>query len=305
MTQLALTKSQKRRRLRADLTGYGFLLPAILGFALFILFPLVMSFALGFTEWNLVSGLKGIKFVGLDNFVKLFQEEYFVASLKNNIIYTALYVPLSLLLGLLLALLLNAKLYGRSLLRTMIFMPYISNIVAVSIVWMALFQPTKGPINQLLISLGVMDPPRWLASPDWAMFVLVIIGVWINTGYNMVLFLAGLQNIPRELQEAAVVDGATGVQRFWYVDLPLLTPTLFFLTITGFMTSFKMFNSVKIITQGGPGMSTTVLVYYLYVQAFTLQKFGYSSAIAIVLFILIFLITFLQWKGQKKWVNYV
>lgn len=199
----------------------------------------------------------------------------------------------------------NAKLYGRSLLRTMIFMPYISNIVAVSIVWMALFQPTKGPINQLLISLGVMDPPRWLASPDWAMFVLVIIGVWINTGYNMVLFLAGLQNIPRELQEAAVVDGATGVQRFWYVDLPLLTPTLFFLTITGFMTSFKMFNSVKIITQGGPGMSTTVLVYYLYVQAFTLQKFGYSSAIAIVLFILIFLITFLQWKGQKKWVNYV
>lgn len=264
-----------------------------------------MSFALGFTEWNLVSGLKGIKFVGLDNFVKLFQDEYFVASLKNNIIYTALYVPLSLLLGLLLALLLNAKLYGRSLLRTMIFMPYISNIVAVSIVWMALFQPTKGPINQLLISLGVMDPPRWLASPDWAMFVLVIIGVWINTGYNMVLFLAGLQNIPRELQEAAVVDGATGVQRFWYVDLPLLTPTLFFLTITGFMTSFKMFNSVKIITQGGPGMSTTVLVYYLYVQAFTLQKFGYSSAIAIVLFILIFLITFLQWKGQKKWVNYV
>ena len=305
MTQLALTKSQQRRRLRADLTGYGFLLPAILGFALFILFPLVMSFALGFTEWNLVSGLKGIKFVGLDNFVKLFQDEYFVASLKNNIIYTALYVPLSLLLGLLLALLLNAKLYGRSLLRTMIFMPYISNIVAVSIVWMALFQPTKGPINQLLISLGVMDPPRWLASPDWAMFVLVIIGVWINTGYNMVLFLAGLQNIPRELQEAAVVDGATGVQRFWYVDLPLLTPTLFFLTITGFMTSFKMFNSVKIITQGGPGMSTTVLVYYLYVQAFTLQKFGYSSAIAIVLFILIFLITFLQWKGQKKWVNYV
>ena len=305
MTQLALTKSQKRRRLRADLTGYGFLLPAILGFALFILFPLVMSFALGFTDWNLVSGLKGIKFVGLDNFVKLFQDEYFVASLKNNIIYTALYVPLSLLLGLLLALLLNAKLYGRSLLRTMIFMPYISNIVAVSIVWMALFQPTKGPINQLLISLGVMDPPRWLASPDWAMFVLVIIGVWINTGYNMVLFLAGLQNIPRELQEAAVVDGATGVQRFWYVDLPLLTPTLFFLTITGFMTSFKMFNSVKIITQGGPGMSTTVLVYYLYVQAFTLQKFGYSSAIAIVLFILIFLITFLQWKGQKKWVNYV
>ena len=305
MTQLALTKSQKRRRLRADLTGYGFLLPAILGFALFILFPLVMSFALGFTEWNLVSGLKGIKFVGLDNFVKLFQDEYFVASLKNNIIYTALYVPLYLLLGLLLALLLNAKLYGRSLLRTMIFMPYISNIVAVSIVWMALFQPTKGPINQLLISLGVMDPPRWLASPDWAMFVLVIIGVWINTGYNMVLFLAGLQNIPRELQEAAVVDGATGVQRFWYVDLPLLTPTLFFLTITGFMTSFKMFNSVKIITQGGPGMSTTVLVYYLYVQAFTLQKFGYSSAIAIVLFILIFLITFLQWKGQKKWVNYV
>ena len=303
MTQLALTKSQKRRRLRADLTGYGFLLPAILGFALFILFPLVMSFALGFTEWNLVSGLKGIKFVGLDNFVKLFQDEYFVASLKNNIIYTALYVPLSLLLGLLLALLLNAKLYGRSLLRTMIFMPYISNIVAVSIVWMALFQPTKGPINQLLISLGVMDPPRWLASPDWAMFVLVIIGVWINTGYNMVLFLAGLQNIPRELQEAAVVDGATGVQRFWYVDLPLLTPTLFFLTITGFMTSFKMFNSVKIITQGGPGMSTTVLVYYLYVQAFTLQKFGYSSAIAIVLFILIFLITLLQWKGQKKWVN--
>ena len=283
MTQLALTKSQKRRRLRADLTGYGFLLPAILGFALFILFPLVMSFALGFTEWNLVSGLKGIKFVGLDNFVKLFQDEYFVASLKNNIIYTALYVPLSLLLGLLLALLLNAKLYGRSLLRTMIFMPYISNIVAVSIVWMALFQPTKGPINQLLISLGVMDPPRWLASPDWAMFVLVIIGVWINTGYNMVLFLAGLQNIPRELQEAAVVDGATGVQRFWYVDLPLLTPTLFFLTITGFMTSFKMFNSVKIITQGGPGMSTTVLVYYLYVQAFTLQKFGYSSAIALSL----------------------
>ena len=305
MTQLQLEKGRKRRALHADLVGYAFLTPALLCFALFMLFPLVMSFVLGFTEWNLVSGLNGIKYVGLENFKKLIVDDLFRASLRNNVIYTSLYVPLSIVLALMVSVLLNSRIYGRSILRTMIFMPYISNVVAASIVWMALFQPTKGPINQMLTAMGVSEPPRWLASPDWALLVLVLFGVWINMGYNTVLLLGGLQNIPRELQEAALVDGATKRQTFWHVDLPLLTPTLFFLLITGFMTSFKMFNSVKLITQGGPGMSTTVLVYYLYVQAFTYQKFGYSSAIAIVLFAIIFLITFIQWKGEKRWVNYM
>jgi multiple sugar transport system permease protein len=298
-------KGIRLKHLKSNLTAYAFLLPSFIGFILFIAVPVVMSLFLSFTEWDLVSGLKGIKFIGLDNFKNLWSDEWFIASLKNNLIYTGFYVPVSLIAGLMFALLLNSNIFGRSALRTMFFMPYISNVVAVSIVWMAIFHPTKGPLNLFLQNIGVENPPRWLASPDWALFAIIVIGVWINMGYNMVIYLAGLQNVPKEIEEAAIVDGANAWVRLIKIKLPILTPTTFFLTITGFMNSFKVFAPVNLITKGGPGMSTTVLVYYLYIQAFNFLNIGYSSAIAWILFAIVFIITLIQWRGQKKWVNYM
>ncbi len=291
------------KQLQDDITGYLFLVPSLLGFGAFIVLPVMMSLLLSFTQWDLVSGFQGIRFIGLDNFKEMASDEWFISSMRNNIFYTGLLVPASLGIGLYFATVLNNKVWLRQLLRTVFFMPYVSNIVAVSVVWMALFHPTRGPINYFLHWIGITNPPMWLASDQWALTAITIIGIWINIGYNMVIYLAALQNVPNELYEAADIDGATGVKKFWNITFPLLTPTTFFLLITGIINSFKVFGQVNVITQGGPGTATTVLVYYMYTAAFRFYKMGYASALAWVLFIIIFAITLIQWRGQKKWVS--
>ncbi|TCL72360.1 carbohydrate ABC transporter membrane protein 1 (CUT1 family) [Hydrogenispora ethanolica] len=288
-----------------DITGYLFLLPSLTGFIAFIGMPVVMSLLLSFTQWDLVSGFQGIKFIGLDNFKQMATDEWFISSLRNNLFYTGMLVPVALGLGLYFASILNDKVWMKQILRTVFFMPYVSNIVAVSVVWMALFHPTRGPINYLLHLLGMANPPLWLASDKWALTAITIIEIWINIGYNMVIYLAALQGVPKELYEASEIDGATGFKRFWQITFPLLSPTTFFLLITGIINSFKVFGQVNIITQGGPGTATTVLVYYMYTAAFRFYKMGYAAALAWVLFIMIFAITIIQWRGQKKWVNYM
>lgn len=292
------------RATRNNVYGYLFLLPSLLGFLLFIALPVLMSLLLGFADWNFVSGLSGIKFVGFKHFVNMWKDEWFTASLLNNLFYTGVLVPCAVAIGLVFAVVLNDKVFGKQALRTIFFMPYISNIVAVSVVWMALFQSTRGPINNMLLSLGVDNPPGWLASPDWALPAITIIGIWINIGFNMVVFLAALQGIPRDLYEAAAIDGARGVRSFFHITLPMLSPTTFFLLVIGVINSFQVFAPINVITEGGPGTSTTVLVYYLYLTAFSYNEFGYASALAWVLFIIIFALTFVQWKWQKRWVNY-
>lgn len=297
--------TKKRRRLKTDLVGYAFLLPSFLGFLVLIGIPVLHSLVLSFTDWDMVSSWKDTRFIGFKNYIALWSDPWFTASLKNNLIYTIFYVPGSLLFGFLFAFLLNRPAYARSAFRTIFFMPYISNVVAVSVVWMAIFHPTKGPINLFLQFLGIQNPPMWLASTSWALPVLIFIGVWINVGYTTVVYLAALQNIPQELIEAARVDGAGPKKILIYIIIPLLSPTTFFLLITGIINSFKVFGTVNVITRGGPGTSTTVLVYYLYTAAFSYYKTGYASAIAWVLFLIIFSITVIQWRGQKRWVSYM
>ncbi|MDU5950303.1 MAG: sugar ABC transporter permease, partial [Paenibacillus macerans] len=203
-----------------------------------------------------------------------------------------------------LAILIDRYVYMKGYFKVAYFMPYISNIVAVAVVWQVLFQPSYGPINELLKTIGFANPPKWIADPNYALISIMMITVWISIGFNMIIYIAGLQSIPKDLYEAADIDGANGWVKFRRITFPLLSPTSFFLMVTGIISTFKVFDIIAVLTQGGPIGSTTMMVWYLYDTAFVNLKVGYASSIATVLFGLVMLITFIQWIAQKKWVNY-
>ncbi|NLA57673.1 MAG: sugar ABC transporter permease, partial [Firmicutes bacterium] len=229
-----------KKRLRENLTGYLFIAPNLVAYLLLTILPVIFVFYISFTDWDVVSGIGGIRFIGLDNYRELPYDVWFTDSLKNNIRYTVLVVPISLVLSLLVALALNDKIFAPAPVRTMFFVPYVANVVAISAVWMALYHPKYGPINAFLRYLGVNEPPAWLASTKWALPAIMIMNIWGGLGYNAVIYLAGLQTIPRELYEAAEIDGATGFQRLTQITLPMLTPTIFFLLITSIIGAFQL-----------------------------------------------------------------
>lgn len=282
--------------------GYLFLAPNLLGFICFTLIPVVAAFALAFTDWNAFSAPH---FVGLENFKAMFQDANFKASFWNNMKYTLLYVPGTIILALLFALALNKKIVAKGAFRVIYFLPYITSMVAVSMIWRMLYNGTYGPINAGLKSLGLTNVPNWLADPKWAMYAIIIMCIWKNYGYYMVIFLAGLTGVDVTLYEAAQLDGANSWQKFWNVTFPQLSPTTFFVTITCIISSFKVFDAINVMTEGGPGRSTYVLVYTIYTEAFKNYRFGYASSVALVLFSMILLVTLIQWRGQKKWVEYM
>lgn len=284
------------------LKGYLFLLPSFAGLLTFVLIPILMGFVISFTNYD---GYKKLDFVGLNNYIHMFQDDYVLTSLKNNVIYTAVTVPATMIISLLLALALNMGMKGSTFFRTMIFFPTISSMVAVGIVWSLLFNPVQGPVNQLLIAVGIESPPRWLASTTWALWAIMIVAVWKQAGYYMVIFLSGLQAIPKQLYESAQIDGANSVVRFFKITLPMLSPTTFMVLILSIIGSFQVFDLVSIMTDGGPGRATNVLVYRIYQEGFEYSKMGYASAIAYFLFLIIFVITLIQFRGQQKWVTYM
>lgn len=292
------TKRKLSLKARDNITGYLFLLPNIIGFIIFSLIPVVTAFVLSFTNWD---GMQETKFVGLKNFIDLFQHDSFKIALKNTVVYTIGSVPLTLIIALAIAILLNQKLKGVKIYRAVFFMPYISSAVAISYVWAALLNPTSGPINMMLQALGVANPPQWLTSVDWAMFTVIMISVWKGFGYYTVIYLASLQGVPKHLEEAAMIDGANKWQIFKNVTVPQLRPVTFFCTIMAVMGSFKVFDQVYVLTAGGPGQATSTLVQYIYTQSFRNYRMGYGSAAAVVLFFIIFLVTVVQFRGQKKW----
>jgi len=244
-----------------------------------------------------------VEFIGLRNFQTLLRDSSFRIAFWNTIYFTGVTVPLTVVLALALALALNRGLRALPAFRAIHFFPHIASTVAVAVVWQFLYHPDMGPINQFLSALGVESPPRWTASVTWAMPAVIIMSVWKSVGYYMVMFLAGLQAIPGYLYEAALIDGAGPWQRFRYVTLPLLSPTMFFVIIINLINSFKVFDQIYIMTQGGPGRATSVLVYYIYIQAFVNQNFGYASAMAFVLFILVLVVTIFQFRLQERWVH--
>jgi multiple sugar transport system permease protein len=297
------TARRSKQQWKETLTGYIFISPMLIGVTLLTIVPILASFALSFTEWNFLLGFKQIKFVGLDNFERLFADETFWKSLKNNIIFI-LVVPITLAASLALAILIDRFVYFKDLFKVIYFMPYISSVVAVAIVWQVLFHPSYGPVNNFLRSIGIADPPKWIADLHFALPSVMMIMVWVSIGYNLIIYMAGLQSIPKDYYEAAEIDGAKSWHKFRFITLPMLSPTTFFLMITGIIGTFKVFDLIQVLTKGGPAGSTSVVVFHLYETAFVNLKMSYASTMALFLFVAIFGVTLVQWWGQRKWVNY-
>ena len=285
------------------LKGYLFVGPTLLGLLFFSYLPVLMSLFLSFTKWDMVSGFGNIRFLGLGNYAELLKDKVFIVSLTNNLLFGLITIPLLLIFGFILAVLIDRYCFGKKIFKLVYFLPYISSIIAVAAVWRFLFYPSIGPVNEVLRSLGVMNPPKWLADTHWALPSLAFMYIWQNMSYDMIIFLAGLQIVPRELYEAAEIDGANAVRRMRSITIPMITPTLFFLLIAEIMASFRLFDQIQYLTEGGPGNSTSVLVYYLYKVSFKYYRFGYGYTISLVLFAIVFVITYFYWKGRNRWVH--
>ncbi len=294
-------KKKMSLKTRNAVKGYLFLVPNIIGFAIFTFIPIVASFVLSFTSWD---GFSELEFIGFENFIRLFSDYIFKISMWNTLVFTLVSVPVTLVIALAVAMLLNKGIKGVKVVRAAFFLPYITAAIAVAVVWQLLYHPTLGPINQFIMLFGVENPPKWLSGTSTAMLSVIIMYVWKMIGYYMIIFLAGLQGVPKQLYEAADIDGANRWEKFRNVTLPMLSPVVFFTLIIALINSFKVFTEIYALTGGGPGHSTNVLVYNIYVEAFQKYNLGYASAMSYVLALIIITITLIQFRGQKKWVNY-
>ncbi len=297
-----MNKSIRMRERKRALVAYSFIAPNFIGFAVFTLIPVVFAFALAFLKWD---GNNAIQFAGLSNFTKLAGDSLFRASLKNTIIYCIGTVPLTLVASLALAILLNQNIRGKGIFRTIAFFPYVASLVAITAVWAMIFHPGKGPVNAILYYIFHVDSknlPNWFGG-NLILFTLILFSVWKYMGYYMVIYLAGLQGISAELYEAAALDGAGTWKKFLYVTWPQLRATTFFVTVMLTINCFKVYDIAIMLAGGGDGRlgtSSTVLVYYIYQKAFVEWDLGYSSAIAMVLFLLVLIVTLIQFRGEAK-----
>lgn len=290
------------------LIAYSFLAPNFLGFLIFTLVPVVFSISLAFLNWN-GGAIDRISWAGLDNFKLIFKDFSFTKTdlgitLRNTVVYTLFTVPITIAFSLGLALALNRAVRGAKVLRIVFFFPYVASVVAICVCWNFLLMK-YGPVNSFLNAIGFNMTKSWTQSRDLAIWSLIIVGVWRSAGYYMVMYLAGLQGVPRELYEAATVDGATSWQQFRKITLPMLTPTTFFVSIMMTISCFKIYDTVALMTEGGPGRATKMLVTYIYDLSFSQIKYGVASAVSMVLFVIVLVITILQFRAEKKWVNYM
>ena len=289
---------------RKALWGLALIAPNTLGLLFFFGLPVLMAFRISLQEWN---GIKPPQFVALANFQHLLDDPKFEQALTNTFKLIGLTVPLELVLALGVAILLNQPLRGRSILRTIYFLPVITSTVAAAVVWTSLFQPSYGLLSQILEPFG-LGQTKWLVDPGLVLIPIAVVAIWQRIGFDMVIFLAGLQAIPGVLYEAAIIDGASRWQRFRHVTLPMLSPTTFLVMILAIISAFQIFDQVYIITlrtvPGGVGGSATTLTYFLYRTAFTHSQFGYASAVALVLFAIILVVTVFQLVIQRYWVYY-
>lgn len=294
---------RRKRHIRDNLVGYSFIFPSIIGFGIFMAYPLIYSLYLSLQDWSMFKN-EGT-FIGLDNYIAALNNEYFQIGVRNNFLLVLTAVPVLLILSVIVANFLNMNIHGRGLLRAMYFVPYVATATAAAVVFSALFHPEWGPVNSVLSSLGVENLPGWATSVAWALPTIGIFWIWKNLGYNVVIYLAALQGIPRSYYEAASIDGASKFRQFLHITLPLVSPTTFFLLITSMINSFQLFAEVQVLTQGGPGTSTMTLVLHIYNSAFVNFDMGYASAVSWLFFLIVLGITAIQWYGQRKWVNYV
>lgn len=290
------------REAKRDIVAYSFIAPNFIGFCVFTLVPIIFAFALAFLKWD---GSNPIQWAGLKNFTRLTDDTFFKAALKNTIIYCLGTVPLTMIASLALAIVLNQKVVGRGIFRTLSFFPYVASLVAITAVWKMLFHPSKGPVNSILYNVfhvAQEDLPQWF-SGGLVLFSMILFSVWKYMGYYMVIYLAGLQGISAELYEAAGLDGANTWNKFRYVTWPQLSSTTFFVVVMLTINCFKVYDIAIMLAGGGSGelsTSATVLVYYIYQKAFIDWDLGYSSAVAMVLFLIVLFVTIIQFVGQAK-----
>ncbi len=274
--------------------------PSFIPLIAFLILPMIAAVTLSFASWDLLSP---IKFVGFSNFKELFSHSLFYKSLFNSLIFIAGYLPLVYFLGLAAALGLNKKFRGSNLLRAAYFLPVVTSWVVVSLLWKWILNPDGGVVNSFLHVFGIHGP-GWWTSPTWAMPSVIIASVWKDLGYVMLILLSGLQSIPPEYQEAAAMDGATKRQILFRITLPLLTPATFFVIVISLINNFQVFDQIYLMTGGGPDGSTSVLVQQIVKNAFDYGRMGFASAMSMVLFAIILLITLAQLRLQKRWVHY-
>jgi multiple sugar transport system permease protein len=299
---LAAPVSRKARRGPGGASataGWLFILPNLVGFLAFTLVPLVSGIGISFTDWNVVSGLDGIRFVGFDNFAALIRDTAFWEAVGRTMLYAGVGVPLTMLGGLIIALNLNGPVFGRSALRVIFFIPHIVSSIAIGFVWLLLLHPSSGLVNLALKATGLANPPTWLVSQDWSLVSLILITSWAGMGFHAVIFLSALQALPTDLYEAAELDGAGRWRRFTTITWPSLMPTTTFLAIMSMIGHSQGFGLIAFLTQGGPGDSSTTLSYLMYQNGFQYYRFGYAAAMGMMSFIGVLLLSAFFWRFQR------
>ncbi|MBB6670001.1 carbohydrate ABC transporter permease [Cohnella nanjingensis] len=290
---------KSRKAVREAIAGYLFTSPVTLGILLFTAWPVAQSLYYSFTKFNII---KKPQWVGGDNYAKLTGDAEFWHSLKITAIFTGVSVPASLLVGFLMALLLNRSLRGIGLFRTIFYLPVVVPVVASGMLWKQLYSPTYGFANRLLEAVG-LPPYTWFSQPESVLPSIIIMGLW-QAGGSMIIWLAGFQGIPVHLYEAAIVDGASRMRRFWSITIPMITPVIFFNLIMGFIGSFQVFGQVMATTAGGPLNASNFLMVMIYKEAFRTLNMGYASALAWVLFVIVLLLTAFIFRTSRSWVHY-
>ncbi|HMN29264.1 MAG TPA: sugar ABC transporter permease [Caldilineaceae bacterium] len=303
MTTHALPRQRwSRMRRREAIEGILYLSPWIIGFLLFVAGPLFASLYLSFTKYNV---LRPAQFIGLQNFVTaLTKDDLFLPSIWRSFYYALLSVPLAMIGSLIVAVLLNQKLWATTMWRTFYFLPTLTPLLAVALLWRWMLNPDVGLVNYLLSLVGIQGP-GWLSSTTWAIPSLVIMGLWASIGGSrMIIFLAGLQDVPREVLESAEIDGANAWSKFWHVTLPLISPTIFFNLVLGIIFALRTFDTALIATNGGPARATWFISLHIYQNAFVSFDMGYASALSWIFFLILFILTFLQFRLSGSWVFY-
>jgi len=287
---------------KEDRHGWLFISPYLIFFTVFTGIPFVIAIVMSFLNVKYITRLDNLKFVGLQNFIKIFTNKEILNSLLRTFQYSLVYVPVIMILGFVLAFMLNNGIYMKKAMRSLVFMPYVSNMVAVAVI----FKVLLGNNSPMIIALRNMgfNPPLLLQSLKLALPTVAMISVWKSVGLNMVVYLGALQEVPSELLEAAQIDGATKWQRIRNIIIPMISPTTFFLLISSIIGSFQNFTCIQALTEGGPGQATTVMAVNIVRTAFTKYETSLASAMAFVMFVIVMIVTLIQWRGQKKWVNY-
>ncbi|MBA2215276.1 carbohydrate ABC transporter permease [Sellimonas intestinalis] len=299
----AIKKKASRRQKKDWIAAYIFIAPVTIGLLIFYVWPFIQNFWFSFND---VNKFNMATFCGLENYKKLFEEPDLMLALKNTILYAVITVPIGLFISLLLATLLNSKIKGKGIYRTIYFLPSITMAAAVALVWKLIFNGDYGILNTVLEFFGV-EGKRWLTDPSTALFCVMMVGIWSGAGYNMIILLAGMQGVSNSYYEAAEIDGAGPVQKFFKITIPLVSPTIFFVTITGLIGAFQVFDTLYMMIDidKNPAFNAVKTTNVLFYQnAFTYGYKGYAAAISIFMFVIIMIITAIQLWGQKKWVNY-